>query len=99
VSAGAVVQIVGTSVACASGVQERWRDVATWVGAQLRTRFGEAVQVEYYDLFDPQGPALPDDAQLPLVLVNGSAVSSGGKVSVPVIRRQLEALGVRPSNK
>ncbi|MCZ7667492.1 MAG: hypothetical protein M5U34_09895 [Chloroflexi bacterium] len=38
---------------------------------------------------------MPPDAQLPLVLVNGELVSSGGKLSMPVIRHQLDALGVQ----
>ena len=91
-----LVQIVGTPVACATEVQETWREVAGWVGRQLTDRFGPAVQVEYYDLFDPQVPALPEEAQLPLVLVSGEVLSSGGKISVPAIRRRLEALGLVP---
>ena len=90
------IQIVGTPVACATGVRETWRDVAAWVGQQVTGRFGEAVTVTYYDLFDPTVPALPPEAQLPLVLVNGEVVSSGGKISVPAIRRRLEALGLAP---
>ena len=90
------VQIVGTPVACATGVQETWRDVAAWVGRQVTGRFGAAVTVTYYDLFDPAAPALPPEAQLPLVLVNGEVLSSGGKISVPAIRRRLEALGLTP---
>ena len=90
------VQIVGTPVACATGVQETWRDVAAWVGRQVTGRFGAAVTVTYYDLFDPTVPTLPAEAQLPLVLVNGEVLSSGGKISVPAIRRRLEALGVAP---
>jgi hypothetical protein len=34
--------------------------------------------------------------QLPLVLVNGQVLSSGGKISVPAIQRHLEALGLAP---
>jgi disulfide oxidoreductase YuzD len=90
------VQIVGTPVACATGVQETWRDVAAWVGQQVTGRFGDAVTVTYYDLFDPTAPTLPAEAQLPLVLVNGEVLSSGGKISVPAIRRRLEALGLAP---
>ena len=90
------VQIVGTPVACATGVQETWRDVAAWVGRQVTARFGDAVAVTYYDLFDPAAPALPAEAQLPLVLVNGEVLSSGGKISMPTIRRRLEALGLAP---
>ena len=51
-----------------------------------------AVRVDYYDLFDPACPALPMGAQLPLVLVNGEVLSSGGKIAIPAIRRRVEAL-------
>ncbi len=70
--------------------------LAQWAAAQLRIRYGEQVEVVYYDLFDPACPPLPAGGQLPLVLVAGETVISGGKLAMPVIRRRLEALGVRP---
>ncbi len=96
-SARAVVQIIGAPVACAEGVQETWRNLATWAAGQLAGRFGDKVQVEYFDLFDPACPALPAGAQLPLIFVNGEVLSSGGKISVPAIRKRLEALGLTPT--
>lgn len=42
------------------------------------------------DLFDADCPSIPAGAQLPLALVNGEVVSSGGKISVPAIRRKVE---------
>ncbi len=90
----ALVQIIGAPVACAEGVKDTWRDVAQHAADQLRTRFGDSVQVWYFDLFDPACPPLPAGAQLPLVLLEGEVVSSGGKISVPAIRKRLEALGV-----
>jgi hypothetical protein len=33
------------------------------------------VRVDYVDLFDAACPALPPDAQLPVVLVNGEAIT------------------------
>lgn len=87
------VHIIGAPVACAEGVKDTWRDVAQHAAAQLRTRFGDNVQVQYFDLFDPACPALPTGAQLPLVLIEGEVVSSGGKISVPAIRKRLEARG------
>ena len=89
-----VVQIVGAPVACAEGVKETWRDIAALTGDQLRWRFGEAVQIEYFDLFDPACPSPPAGAQLPLVFINGELFSNGDKISVPAIRKQLEALGL-----
>jgi hypothetical protein len=90
------VEIVGSPIACAEGVKETWRELADWAAAQLRTRYGDQVQVTYYDLFDPACPPLPAGGQLPLVTVHGETVISGGKLAMPVIRRRLEALGVEP---
>jgi hypothetical protein len=89
-----MVHIVGAPVACAEGVKDTWRDVAQHAADQVRARFGDSVQVRYFDLFDPDCPALPSGAQLPLVIIEGEVLSSGGKISVPAIRKRLEALGV-----
>ena len=86
-----VVQIIGVPIACAEGVKDTWRDVAKHAADQLIARFGDSVQVQYFDLFDPDCPALPAGAQLPLVLLNGEIFSSGGKISMPAIRKRLEA--------
>jgi hypothetical protein len=90
------VRIVGAPVACAEGVKDTWRDVAQHAADQLIARFGDSVQVQYFDLFDPDCPALPAGAQLPLVIIEGEVLSSGGKISVPAIRKRIETLGVRP---
>ncbi len=90
------VRIVGAPVACESGINETWREVADWAAGQLRARYGESVQVQYYDLFDPACPALPADAQLPVVFVGDTMISSGGKISIPRIRKIIEELGVTP---
>jgi hypothetical protein len=86
-----VVQIIGAPIACAEGVKDSWRDAAAWAAGQLRVRYGDAVRVDYYDLFDPDAPPLPPQAQLPVVIVDGVVVSSGGKISIPTISRQLTA--------
>jgi disulfide oxidoreductase YuzD len=90
-----VIQIVGAPVACADGVKDAWRETAIWAADQLKARYGDNVQVEYFDLFDPACPPLPPDAQLPLVLVNAELLSSGGKISLPAIRKRLEAFGLK----
>ncbi len=90
----AVVQIIATPVACADGVKDSWREVAGWTAGKLAERFGDAVRVEYFDLFDPDCPPLPGGVQLPLVLVNDQVLSSGEKISIPAISRQLEKLGI-----
>ena len=87
-----LVQIIGAPIACAEGVKDTWRDVARWAEDQLKRRFGETVRTKYYDLFDADCPAMPNDAQLPVVLVNGETTINGGKISIPVIRRKIESL-------
>ncbi len=94
-----IVQIIGAPVACAEGVKDSWREVAAWTANQLHARFGDRVRVDYYDLFDPTCPALPANVQLPLVLVNGEILSSGGKISVPAIRKRLDLFGLRASSQ
>ena len=86
------VQIIGAPIACSGGVKDSWREVAKWAAGQLKAKFGDAVQIRYFDLFDADCPPMPAGAQLPLVLVNGEVLSSGGKISVPAIRKKIEAL-------
>jgi hypothetical protein len=90
------IQIIGSPVACAEGVKETWRDMAGWLAGRLKARYGAAVSVSYYDLFDPHCPPLPTGAQLPLVLVEGNILISGGKLSLPIIRLHLDGLGLQP---
>jgi hypothetical protein len=92
----ALVQIIGAPIACAEGVKDTWRDVAKHAAEQLIARFGDSVRVQYFDLFDPDCPTLSDGAQLPLVIIAGEVLSSGGKISVPAIRKRIETLGVQP---
>jgi len=87
-----LVQIIGAPIACKEGVKDSWRDVARWAEDQLKRRFGEAVQVKYYDLFDVDCPSMPNEARLPVVLVNGEPTINGGKISIPAIRRRIESL-------
>lgn len=87
-----LVQIVGAQVACAEGMKDTWREVSIWAAGQIKAHFGDAVQVKYYDLFDVDCPPMPPGAQLPLVLVNAEVTISGGKISMPVIRRKVETL-------
>lgn len=86
-----IVQIVGAPIACAGGVKDTWRDVSHWAEGQLKARFGDEVEVKYYDLFDADCPPMQNDSQLPLVLINNEVLSSGGKISVPAIRRKIES--------
>jgi hypothetical protein len=89
------VVIVGAPEACGVEVKDTWRDLSGWVGGQLQHTYGDAVRVVYFDLFEPGCPPLPPDAaELPLVLVDGKVLTSGGKLSVPLIRRAVEAARV-----
>ena len=94
-SAQATVTIISAPIACKEGVKDSWREVAEWTAGQLKARCGETVQVQYYDLFDADCPSIPPGAQLPLVLADGEVISSGGKISVPSIRKYLEASGLK----
>ena len=87
-----IVNIIGSLIACEDGGKDTWRRIALWADNQLKNRFGSQVEVKYFDLFDPDCPALPENAQLPVVLVNDILVSNGGKISIPVIRQQIEDL-------
>jgi len=86
------VRIVGAPIACEGGVKDSWRDTAKWAEGQLKARFGEAVKVQYYDLFDADCPPMPATAQLPLVYVEDEVVISGGKISIPIIRGRVEEM-------
>lgn len=87
-----VVQIIGVPVACHGEIKDSWREAAQWVASQLSNRFGDGVCVEYYDLFDPACPPIPPGSELPLVMIEGEVLTAGGKISVPAIRKRLEAL-------
>lgn len=91
----AVVEIIGAPVACADGVKNSWQEMANWVVGKLQTRYGTAVTTTYYDLFDPNCPAVPPESQLPLVRINGDIVSSGGKLSLPRIHQHLQGMGIQ----
>ena len=92
----ASVHIIGAPVACAESVKDTWRDAAKHAADQLIARFGDSVRVQYFDLFSPDCPTLPAGAQLPLVIIEGEVLSSGGKILVPAIRKRIQALDVRP---
>jgi len=86
------VIIIGAPVACAEGVKELWRDVATWADRQLQAKFGDKVMTLYFDLFDPECPTFPPESQLPVVFINEKLISSGGKISIPLIRAEIDLL-------
>lgn len=96
-NAQATIEIIGAPAACAEGTTDSWRDLTRWLTGQIEGRYGQAVSVTYHDLFDPDCPPLPEGAQLPLVMINGQVVTSGGKISMPAIRQKLTAIGISPN--
>ena len=86
------VQITSTPTACADGVKDARRDVAGWAAGRSKAKFGDQVEVKYYDLFDADRPSMPTAP------VNGGVTLSGGKIAVPVIRRKIEEVAARDSS-
>ena len=90
-----LVKIVGTPVACKEGLKDTWREIASWAAGKLQVLYGDQLRVHYYDLFDPDCPPIPANSQLPVVMVNEVVVSSGGKISIPLIRKKIEELDLQ----
>ena len=88
------VEIVGVPVACGDGFQDTWREIAAWVSRELDRAFGDAVRVQYHDFFEAGCPVLPANAKLPVVLIDGEAITAGEKISLPEIRKALISRGV-----
>ena len=86
-----LIQMIGSQVACAEGIKDTWREVGDWTKNQLVSQYGSAIDFRYFDLFDPDCPDLPTSAQLPLILVDGEPVINGDKVSIPALRKKIEA--------
>ncbi len=87
-----LVKIIGAPVACKDGVKDSWRQVAEWAAGQLSVRYSNRVRVLYYNLFDPNCPKLAMDSQLPVVFVDDILMSSGGKISIPLICKKIDEL-------
>jgi len=88
------VEIVGVPVACGERVKDSWREIAAWVSRELDRAFGDAVRVQYHDLFEAGCPSLPTDAKLPIVLIDGEPITVREKISLPLIRKALTSRGV-----
>ena len=91
------VRVFGVRTANNCGPQDGWRDATEWVARSLKTRFGDRVRVEYFDLFLDALEAFPQAMELvargtakpPLVFVSDELLSSGERISGPAIRRRL----------
>jgi len=84
------VEIIAAPIACRDGIKDSWREVAEWLAGQIKARYGDLAQVNYFDLFDPNCPAFPSGAQLPIVKVEGRVISYGGKISLPLICKEID---------
>jgi hypothetical protein len=94
-----IVQIIGSPVACPAGTKDTWRELADYARRQLKVKFKEGCQLEYYDLFDPACPQLPSDAELPFVIIAGEKFSSGGKLNISAISKRVADLLKMPPSK
>ncbi len=93
-----LIHIVASKIACSEGVRDDWRDVAKWLRSKLLVQYPGKVDVKYSDLFDEDCPALPPDSKLPVVMVNNEIFSMGEKISMPLIKKKIESLGILNKN-
>ena len=89
-----LIQITGSLIACSQGMRDDWRDLSEWLASKMTALYGEQVTVKYYDIFDSDCPSLPPDAKLPAVKINEEILSMGGKISMTLIRKKIESLGI-----
>ncbi len=83
--------------ACDPG--KTWKAAADMVARRLRERYGDAVRVEFVEIFSPASFVYQDilervgrGEQAPFVTVNDELIQTGGKLSEPAIRRKLNEL-------
>ena len=89
------VLVVGVPSPAGCSPAQTWRTAAGTVRSRLAGRFGEAVSVEYAELFSPDMSRHPDieakvasgDALPPLVVIDGRLRFSGGKLNLSAIER------------
>jgi len=90
------VLIVGLPPAAGCPSTETWRAAAESVHSRLVARFGSAVRFEYVDLFSPEmaphaevEALVAEGAALPIVVIDGVARFTGGKLHVSAIEREV----------
>lgn len=88
------LEIIGSLIACSEGVRDDWRQIAHWLSEKMTTQYGSQVEVRYYDLFEEPKPELPENAKLPVVMINRKVISQGDKISIPKIRNELHKMGL-----
>lgn len=89
------VLIVGVPSGASCAANKTWRAAAELVFSRLVARFGEAVTVEYVELFGPEMPRHPDveswiasgEVRPPIVVIDGVRRFAGGKLMVSAIEQ------------
>ncbi len=97
----AVVRIFALPLAaCDPG--KTWKAAAEMIARRLQERYGDAVRVEFVEIFSPPSFLYHDildrmgrGEQAPFVTVNDELIQTGGKLSEPAIRRKLDTLFAR----
>jgi len=89
-----LIQITASLIACSQGMRDDWRDLSEWLRSKMTVLYGDQVEVKYFDIFDPDCPSLPPGAKLPVVRINEEILSMGGKISMTLIRKKIESLGI-----
>ena len=90
------VLIVGLPPAAGCPSTETWRAAAEFVQSRLAGRFGSAARFEYVDLFSPEMGShaeiealVAEGAALPIVVIDGVARFTGGKLHASAIEREV----------
>ena len=89
-----LVQIIGAPIACKEGVKDTWREIAEWAGGQLCQRFGESVEVQYFDLFDPACPSIPANARMAAAIADCDILLARGMGAGAY--ESIKQAGIRP---
>lgn len=99
-----LIVAVPSSAGCAP--DKTWRAAAELVSRRLAARFGDAVTVEYAELFSPDMARHPEveawilsgEATPPIIVIDGVRRFSGGKLMVSAIERAVaESVGDDPA--
>ncbi len=81
-------------------------DQAAAVETELKRSFGDQIEVRYIDIFmsaeinsypNVIAAVMAGQAPLPITCIDGQPKIAGG-ISVPMIKKELESLGLKPSS-
>ncbi|MDR6226291.1 YuzD family protein [Desmospora profundinema] len=96
------VQVYGAEERCASCVNfPSAQETASWLEAALGRKFGDAVNVRYIDIHDPEGTdekafsrrVIEEDLWYPVVVIDHEIVGEGNP-KLNAIQRKLEEMGL-----